>query len=431
MEGRRTADDRPGSQDRLTGTDACAPPADAGGRRSPYRTLLRRPAPRRFFLAATQSSAGSGLGYVALMLLAYERFRSPWAVALILMADYLPAMLAGPLIGAVVDRFSRRACAIAGDVLNAVAFAGLLAGAPLLGNALHDVAVLAALPSLGGDDRERAAATSLFNAIEEAGFVAGPLLAAALLLAVDSSALLAVNAATFAASALLLATVPFGAAAAAPHDEPASLRALAREARGGVRALAALPAARGLLASWTFAALFFSMVNVGEVLLTLDAVNLGASSFSLVVAAMSVGMTAGALTGGVAGSAGGLRRGYLLGVTGMAAGMLGAAAAGAPVLIVAAFVLLGLGNGVTVVHLNVLLQRLVPDALQGRVFALRKTLVSWTVALAYLLAGGLADLGGPRLLFAVAGAGTALVALASLRGLERSLRAPQPAAASA
>src|ERR671919_362398 len=63
---------------------------------------------RIFFLALAQSSLGTGAAYVALLLVAYERFRSPWAIGLILLADVLPAMVLGPVFGAVADRCWRR-----------------------------------------------------------------------------------------------------------------------------------------------------------------------------------------------------------------------------------------------------------------------------------------------------------------------------------
>ncbi|MEA2138166.1 MAG: hypothetical protein QOG56_1316, partial [Solirubrobacteraceae bacterium] len=47
--------------------------------------LIRTSGPLRLFLLATlQSSVGNAIGYVALLLLAYDRLRSPWAVSLVL-----------------------------------------------------------------------------------------------------------------------------------------------------------------------------------------------------------------------------------------------------------------------------------------------------------------------------------------------------------
>ncbi len=58
--------------------------------------LLRlEPRARLFFGVLTQSSLGTGAGYVALLLIAYDRYRSPWAISLVLAADLLPAMFLG------------------------------------------------------------------------------------------------------------------------------------------------------------------------------------------------------------------------------------------------------------------------------------------------------------------------------------------------
>lgn len=68
---------------------------------APVRDLLRKePNARRFFLVQAQSSLGNGAAYVGLLVLAYERFPSPWAITLILLADVLVPMAAGPLFGA-------------------------------------------------------------------------------------------------------------------------------------------------------------------------------------------------------------------------------------------------------------------------------------------------------------------------------------------
>ena len=59
------------------------------------------------------------------MLVAYERIGSAWAATAVLLADLLPSMLLGPLLGGVVDRTSRLGCAIAADLIRAAAMAGL------------------------------------------------------------------------------------------------------------------------------------------------------------------------------------------------------------------------------------------------------------------------------------------------------------------
>src|SRR3954453_23735502 len=167
--------------------------------------LLRSsPHVRRFFLAWLQSSLGNGMGYVALVLVALDRFHSPWAVALVLIADLVPLMALGPVLGGAADRLPRRVCAVGADLLRAVAFVGIalvdsltatlvlaaLAGA---GNGLFNPAALPGLPPLPGGkpapagppppgDKPAPAGPSLFPAISTRGKTLGPVVAAGVLL---------------------------------------------------------------------------------------------------------------------------------------------------------------------------------------------------------------------------------------------------------
>ena len=86
------------------------------------RAALADAPSRRFFAAHAQSCLGSGLAHVALPLIAYENTRSAWAVTAVLIPDLMPAILMGPLFGALVDRIGWRVCAIASDLLRMVAF---------------------------------------------------------------------------------------------------------------------------------------------------------------------------------------------------------------------------------------------------------------------------------------------------------------------
>src|SRR3954453_8523057 len=89
------------------------------------RLLRAEPQARRFFLAYGQSALGTGVAYVALLLVAYQRFHSPWAIALVLLADFVPPMFLAPLFGTMVDRWSRRWWAIVADAVRALAFIAL------------------------------------------------------------------------------------------------------------------------------------------------------------------------------------------------------------------------------------------------------------------------------------------------------------------
>ena len=102
-----------------------------------------------FFAAHLQGALGTGAGYVALLLLAYEQLGSAWGATAVLIADLAPAMLLGPLLGGLIDRTSRLGCAIAAELIGALAFAGLVFA--------HGT-IAADRAGAGGRARQRAAA---------------------------------------------------------------------------------------------------------------------------------------------------------------------------------------------------------------------------------------------------------------------------------
>jgi MFS family permease len=392
--------------------------------------LLRHEPRARLFLAAhAQSTLGTGAGVVALLLIAYDRFRSPWAITFILLADFLPAMLLGPVFGALADRLPRRRAAVAADLARAAAFIGLgfvggfgatvalalLAGA---GTGLFRPAVMAALPSLASRER-LPALTAGYGALEDVGYTAGPALAAAALLVVSPEALLLANGVTFAASALVLARLDFGARAAAPAVRPS----LAGSMREGLRAIRGTPGVATIVLASSSVVLFAGLFNVGELLLASDELGAGAAGFSALVAVYG----AGAVLGSVAGSrTARLRRGYVFGFLCLGTGMLAAGLAPGLAPALAAFALAGAGNGLVVVHERLLLQRAVPDSLLGRVFGLKDSLSSWAFGAAFLCAGMIAALVGTRELFLLAGSGALAVCLLAALSF-RSQRTPVPA----
>src|SRR4051794_10140204 len=132
---------------------------------------------RWFFAAHLQSALGTGAGYVALLLLAYDKLGSAWGATAVLIADLAPAMFLGPLLGGVIDRTSRLGCAIAADDIGALAFLGLVfAGGPLamialavlagVSSALLRPATCALLPAIV-DPKHLTTANGVFGAVRE------------------------------------------------------------------------------------------------------------------------------------------------------------------------------------------------------------------------------------------------------------------------
>ncbi len=371
---------------------------------------LQGPGARRFFLAHAQSSIGSGIALVGLPLLAYEQFHSPWALTGVLLPELLPAVVLGPLLGAVADRLPRRTCLVAADALRFLAFAALAVvhSLPLMiacalaagiGSALFNPAALASLPAIAPGRRRRPAGMSLFSVLDDLGLTVGPALAGLLLLSVDTHVLMAINAATFLASALMLSSLPLLAAQRAPRDPVSLLSHMV----AGSREIAARPGVRTLLASSAFAVLCVGMVNVGEVVLARDLLGVGGSGLAAMVTASGIGTVAGSLGGSRRHTTWGWRRAYQLGLCCMAADLVVCGLVPIFPLVLATFVLGGFGNGLALVNDRLLLSDAVPEALHGRLFALHKACTSAAFAVAFVAAGALIAGLGLRTMFVAGG----------------------------
>ena len=394
-------------------------------------SLLRAERPSRsFFLALAQSALGTGAAYVALLLIAYDRFQSPWAISLVLLADLLPAMLLGPVFGAAADRWSRKWCAVGADVIRAGAFIAIalvddfaatvgfavLAGA---GTALFTPATLAGLPSLVSKAR-LPAATSLYGAIADVGFTAGPGIAAAFLIVAGPADILFVNGLTFAASAVILARLRFGAPApGARRAHGSTVPSLLREAREGLGVVARMRAIRVVIAGSTAALFFGGIFNVGELPFARDEIGTSDAGYSILVALFGLGFVLGSLAGSSGGSPRLLRKRFLQGVMLMGLGFLLSGLVPTLGVALVGFTLAGFGNGLLLVHERLIVQEDVPDALMGRAFGVKDALASWAFGVAFVAAGYLLTLVSPRELVLAAGVGGLLVCACSALALWR------------
>jgi MFS family permease len=380
---------------------------------------------RRFFAAYAQSALGNGAGYVALVVVAYERWHSPWAITFVLMADFIPAMLLGPVFGAAADRWSRRRVAVAADLMRAAAFIGialvggiwatvalaLLAGT---GAGLFTPAILAALPSLAGE-RRLPAATSLYGGLTDAGRTLGPALAALAIALTSAEAVVIANGLTFVISALVLAATSFGDHGAPAADGPRP--GLLRQAREGVTAVARMPGLRTLVVASSGVILFSAMMNVAELLLA-RSLHAGAAGYSALVAIFGAGFVVGSLSGAGGAPVPELKRRYLLGILLIGSGLVVAIVPSFPVAALG-LALAGLGNGVTLVNERLICQRVVPDSMLARAFALFDTAGSWAFGVAFVGAGAVLSLTGVRPLLLVAGLGSVAIWAASHVALSR------------
>jgi len=210
------------------------------------------------FAAEVQSIAGDQLARVALSVLVFRQTGSAAATGLVFAATFLPAVVGGAALGALGDRFRRRAVMIAVDLSRALLFGVmalplstaarvvLLVAAVFVGPLFTTAGVAYLAATL---DRETfRVATGLRMLSNQGAQVIGFAAGGALVAALGPSWALAVDAATFVVSALLVAlAAPGGTDGRRAPVEPAgpgstrSARAvLWRDRR--VRALVALSA---------------------------------------------------------------------------------------------------------------------------------------------------------------------------------------------
>jgi len=373
---------------------------------------------RVYYAVLAQSPLGNGAAYIALLVVAYERYRSAWAISLVLLADLAPAMLLGPIFGAAADRWSRRNCLIVSDVVRGVAFLGialvdsfgatvalaLLAGA---GTGLFNPASLAAVPSLVKPER-LPAATALYGAITDLGFIVGPALAALLLLFGGPEVILYANAATFVVSGVILSRLPFGAAPPV-EDESIPRPGLLREAREGLGIIAGMVGIRAVIVASGAMLLSAGLFNVAELPFATDELDAGNAGFGALTAIYGLGFVGGSLSGSRGGEAAVLKRRFLGGLALVGAGFIACGLAPDFAVAAPAFALAGVGNGLLLVYERLLIQTTVDDSVMARTFGVRDGLSAWAFCAAFVAGGGLVEALGVRTVLVAAGVGGLVV----------------------
>ena len=281
--------------------------------------LLRRsPAFGYLFLATAGSSFGTYLAAVALTLQVYDATESGVWVAALLIADFLPIVVIGFLLGPLVDRLSRRRLMIASDLVRFGVFAalpfvdgvgGLIALAAVSGIATGFFlpAANAAIPNLVPEE-ELVNANSLVVTVETLSWMIGPVVAGLLVTAWGTTVPYAVNAVTFLLSAALVARIPGGSAS---FRGLAHARSLARR-RGRSSARLHRASRYGpFSSSGTSRSIGSAAVNVAEVVFAKDTLDAGDVGFGALVAASGVGLAFGSFLSAPALGKVGLRRTYV------------------------------------------------------------------------------------------------------------------------
>ena len=224
-----------------------------------------------------------------------------------------------------------------------------------------------------------------------------------------------INGATFAISAVVLWRLAWGASVAPADGE--EQQSLMHEARLGLRAARRMVGIRVVIAVSAGAMFVGGLFNVAEPLFATQTLGSSDSGFALLVTLSGLGFIIGSLRGAEGGELPLLKRRYLQGAFVLGAGSVAAGASPGLALALLAFGVAGFGNGLLLVHERLLIQAVVPENLQGRIFAVSDTVVSWAFGISFLCAGPLLSGIGIRETLLIAGGAGLLVAAFAALGL--------------
>jgi MFS family permease len=342
------------------------------------------------------SSFGDAISNTALPLLVLALTGSGFAMGIVGVLSTLPDLLVGLLAGAYADRWDRRRMMLGADLgralLTALVPLSVWLGGPTLLvivavafplNALRVLwlaAYTAAVPGLVGRDQVPRA-NGIFEAVFNVGWIIGPALAGLLSSAIGPGPTIAIDAATFVASAgaLFLVRRPLRPAARA---EPTHILSDVRE---GIRYVVRQPTLRAVIGLWTMMQIISAGLTSALIFyLTIDR-RYGSEAVGLVLSGFAVGSLGGALLAArIAPRAVG--RVMLLGAAGFGVTLLVAVGASVPV-IVGVGLLAGILNANVLVAYISLRTQLSPDALLGRVGATARTVSVGMMPLGSLAAG--------------------------------------------
>jgi len=349
---------------------------------------------------------------------------SATAVAWMLIVQFLPVAIVGPVAGVVVDRVNRRRLMIAADLVRGVLILGLLLvrrpdqvwiayvvmALTVSGSAFFEPARTATIPNITTDE-ELLPANALSAATWSAMLAAGASIGGLVTAVAGRNISFAINAASFFVSAYFLGLTRYDATPANTHRSEGLMALLGiTDLIDGLRYIRRDPNVAALIsvkAGWGLA---------GGVLLLLTI--FGQRVFPIGTgAAAGIGILYGAR--GIGAGLGPITLRWIIGqqprmlrrTIGPAFFMVGVfymALAGAPSLVVAALCVLcaHFGGSLLWVFSTVLLQLEVPDRFRGRVFAVELALVTLvTSASGYWTGYELDDVGrSPRVLSFVLGA---------------------------
>ena len=381
-----------------------------------------RAAVRRLALARAISLTGGAAAYMALNFVIYQRTHSATWVAATLFLTFGTLGLVSPLAGALGDRFDRQKVMVLSDLAGAALFFGIsFAHAPALlvglafGAALAEAPFLsassAAIPNMVGED-ELGWANGLIALGRNAGILVGPLLGGVLVSTIGSGSVFAANAVSFVISAALVASVR-ASFSGERHDAEEH-----KGMRAGFRFLVRDPVLRAISLAWLALVLGLGMTMVADLPLV-QLFGAGSVGYGVLIACWGGGSILGSLLGRFIRSSNEAIV-LLIGTAVIAITSIVVGVSPWFLLVLAAILVMGIGDGATLVAEQGIMQRRTPDAVRSRVSGAFDAVIHGGMAISYVIAGPAVAWLGPKTVYAVGG----VVAMIGLLFLLPILRAP-------
>jgi predicted MFS family arabinose efflux permease len=361
------------------------------------------------------SFVGDAVSMVALVVLVTQITGSASAVGGALVARLLPT-LASPLAGVLTDRLDRRAVLITSDLARAVLVLGMVFARNLvvlyalvflmgLARTFFNPTIRAAFPSVvGRGDLTRANAVigGTFSASE----TAGPALGGVLVATFGVEAAFVLDSATYLVSVAFLSRIPLPQPQRGDDDAD-----FGRELKAGFGYLAASRVPLAIVIG-TFLTVFTINTTIpAEVFLAKETFGAGDAGYGLLVGLYGGGMVLGSVLIAALADRISLLPFYFLGIFTSALALAATGFSPTFVFALGTLMVAGVANGIDNVATDTILQKRVPDAFLGRVFAVRFLGFSIGEVLAYPLGGAVVDASGPRSIYIFAGVATAIAGL--------------------
>jgi MFS family permease len=380
-------------------------------------SLLRNARFLQLWVSQGTSFVGDFVSTVALVILVVELSGTASAVGGLLVARLVPT-LASPLAGVLADRLDRRAILVASDLARAVLILVAVFTRDLfvlyvlvflmgLARTFFNPTIRAAFPNVVGEG-DLTRANALIGSTFSVSVAIGPAFGGLLVATVGVNAAFLLDCVSYLISAAFLSRIPL------PRPEIEDTGGFVRDLREGLSYLAGARVPLAIVVGAFLAILAINITIPAEVFLAKETFDAGNIGYGLLVSVWGGGTVLGSALMIVLGDRVNLIILYFVSLFCGALALVGTGLSPVFILALGALMVEGICTGIDNVATDTILQKRVPDAFLGRVFAVRFMSYSAGEAIAYLAGGLIVDAFGPRSTYLLAGIATAGVGIVVL-----------------